>query len=304
METLREIYDFNQECIKESADKKTVRYKAPFMTPGKVNKNLRLYPLPVLNQAVEEYSGKIEKGKGFGGSYHPASGKLEIPEVSHTIQKMYLKNGVAYVEGQILTDNEKGKKILSLIKAGSTLGLSARSFGTMKSENGVNTIQPGLKIMGIDFVLDPSEDVAKINQSNIFESAEIEEEKKFDVSLTEFNFIVEKFLEKKFGDKPREEYEKFSDENWQGIADDIEADLKKAGKIIESIEKTEIKMEDFPISEAHFGMAKLSGYRGNLHEFLELKNKSNDPLFKQFQEAQMSGYKGTFDDFKKKSVKK
>ena len=300
---LREIYDFNQKCIEESADKKTVRYKAPFMTPGKVNANFRLYPLPVLNQAVEEFSRKIEKGKGWGGSYHPESGKLEIDTVSHTIKKMYLRNGIAYVEGEIL-DNEKGKKILSLIKAGSTLGLSARSFGTMKQEKGVSTIQPGLKIMGIDFVLNPSEDVAKVDQSNIFESAEIVEKPKNEVSLVEFNFLVEKLLDDSFDDQPRDKWEEFAEKNWTEFAGRIEEALKKSGKTVEEpVKNIKVELEDFPISEEHYLLAQLSGYSGTLNEFLETREKQNDPLLAEFREAQISGFEGTFDDFKKVSQK-
>lgn len=179
-ELLREIEDFNKTSIEEKeSEGKVIKFSTPFMTADSKNKNNRRYPLEILNTAVKNYLSKTESGKGFGADYHPASGKLEISDISHRITNIFIKDKVAHIEGEILP-GEKGKKILSIIKSGGVLGVSARGFGEMKkAKDGVNEIQKGYVLAGIDFIVNPSENVATVSKSNLFESAPVEEEKFF-----------------------------------------------------------------------------------------------------------------------------
>jgi len=175
MEILREIEDFNKDYLEEKkSEGKAIKFKAPFMIADSKNKNNRRYPFEVLNTAIKKYSAKIESGKGFGADYHPQGGHVEIPDISHRITKIYMKDKIAHIEGEILP-GEKGEKILSIVNSGGVLGLSARGFGEMKQgKDKVNEIQPGYQMVGVDFVVNPSENVATIDSKNIFESAPIE----------------------------------------------------------------------------------------------------------------------------------
>lgn len=179
---IREIEDFEKASIDEAESKgKNIKFSTPFMTSDSKNKNNRRYPFEVLDTAIKEFSSKVKSGKGFGADSHPASGNVEISDISHRITKVFMKDKVAYIEGEILP-GEKGKKILSIISSGGVLGVSARGFGEMKkAKDGVNEIQKGYFLGGIDFIVNPSEDVATIDKKNILESAPIviEEEKFF-----------------------------------------------------------------------------------------------------------------------------
>lgn len=179
---LREITNFDKTSIEEKElEGKNIKFSTPFMTSDSKNKNNRRYPFEILNTAIKNFSSKVEVGKGFGADNHPASGNVNISDISHRITKVFMKDKVAHIEGEILP-GEKGKKILSIVNSGGVLGVSARGFGEMKkAKDGVNEIQKGYQLAGIDFVVNPSENVATIDKGNIFESApvEIEEEKFF-----------------------------------------------------------------------------------------------------------------------------
>ncbi len=311
---IREIHDFNRQCIEEAVGKKTVKFISPFMVADGINKNQRRYPFPILNKAIEEYNGKIQAGKGYGGDYHPASGHLEIPDVSHRITKLYMSGKVAHVEGEILTDNEKGKKILSLIKAGSTIGLSARGFGEMKQgKDKVNELQPGYKMVGIDFVLNPSENIATVNQSNIFESAEIEEEK-FDIDINEFNRIVNKTIEHEFlisfpdanflEPNTKKALEKYIDEHWATYAEIIEKELKPLKVEKTELEKAKGEVEIYTSEEQAYDEAICAGYDRSFETFkseilpaIDVEKEEN--LKMEFDEYRQSGGARSFKEFKK-----
>lgn len=177
---LREITNFDKASIEEAkSEGKSIKFSTPFMTSDSKNKNNRRYPFEILNTAIKNFSSKVEVGKGFGADNHPASGNVNISDISHRITKVFMKDKVAYIEGEILP-GEKGKKILSIVNSGGVLGVSARGFGEMKkAKDGVNEIQKGYQLAGIDFVVNPSENVATIDKGSIFESAPVEEEKFF-----------------------------------------------------------------------------------------------------------------------------
>jgi len=179
-ELIREIQDFDKDYLEEKeSEGKNIKFSTPFMTADSKNKNNRRYPFEILDTAIKEFSSKVEMGKGYGSNYHPASGKVEIGDISHRITKVFMKDKVAHIEGEILP-GEKGKKILSIIKSGGVLGVSARGWGEMKkATDGVNELQKGYILAGIDFIVNPSENVATIDKKNILESAPIEEEKFF-----------------------------------------------------------------------------------------------------------------------------
>lgn len=180
MEVIREIENFDKDCLEEKeSTEKNIKFLAKFMTADSKNKNNRRYPFEILDTAIKEFSSKVEAGRGYGASLHPVSGKVEIKDISHRITKVFMKDRVAHIEGEILP-GEKGKKILQIVKSGGVLGVSARGFGEMKkAKDGVNEIQKGYFLDGVDFIVNPSENVATINKSNIFESAPIQEEKFF-----------------------------------------------------------------------------------------------------------------------------
>ena len=242
---IREITDFKGN-LEEGVKTKTVGFSTPLIIGNEINKNKRKYSVEILQKAAEEFQLKIEKGRGYGTQDHPL-GDAKLKDVSHRLTKVYMKNGTLHVEGLILADTDEGKKILSMIKSGGSVGVSARGFGTMtQGKDGINVINSDYKMAGADFVLNPSVDIAQVNQDNIFESMEIVEEKDpkvNEISAIEFSQMVDEQLRHQFElrkeglnwneENVQKSFEKYSDEHWGKMAEKVEGLLKKSGKIVE-----------------------------------------------------------------------
>lgn len=181
---IREIQDFKN-SIQESIKDKIVQKFRTVLLDTDINKNARLYPLPVLKLAAEGINKKIQARKAWGGDNHPEGNKnLATKDVSHILTKAEVKDEKLYIEGQILKDTLEGQKILSMISVG-TIGISARGAGTMtaKEKDGkkYNEVNTDYRLLGADFVPDQSVNIATVSQDSLFESApvEIKEEKFF-----------------------------------------------------------------------------------------------------------------------------
>ena len=285
---IREIEDFNKASIDEAESKgKNIKFSTPFMTSDSKNKNNRRYPFEVLDSAIKEFSSKVKSGKGYGSDSHPASGKVEIGDISHRITNIFMKDKVAHIEGEILP-GEKGKKILDIISSGGVLGVSARGFGEMKkAKDGVNEIQKGYFLGGIDFIVNPSEDVATINKKNILESApvEIKEEKFFSLRAE-----IESAVREKFGKKA-----------WiQDFSNDevIYRVYTDGGEINAEGEDVYYKI-NYKISGKE---VELVGTEKKVERTIQYENEmtKDERLYQQYlQETTISQMKVTFEDYKK-----
>lgn len=201
MELIREIQDFKN-SIKEAKDKNVVKFRTVLLDTD-INKNLRLYPLPVLKLAAEGINKKIVARKAWGGDSHPEGIKsLTTKDVSHILTKAEVKDAKLYIEGEILKNTSEGQKILSMISVG-TIGISARGAGTMTSKQEkdgkkYNEINTDYQLLGADFTPDQSVDIATVSKGNLFESApvEIEEEKFFSLHTELESAVREKFGKK------------------------------------------------------------------------------------------------------------
>lgn len=282
MKLLREIENFDKSSIEEKEEGKNIKFIAPFMTADSKNKNNRRYPFEVLDTAIKQFSSKVEMGKGFGADYHPASGNLEIGDISHIIKKVYLKDKVATIEGEIL-GGEKGKKILQIIKSGGVLGVSARGFGeTKKAKDGVMEIQKGYQMVGIDFVVNPSENVATINKSSIFESAPILEKKFFSLRQSLENAIRNKFGKRAY-------IQDYSD------AEVIYRIYMNGGEIDAEGEDVYYKI-GYKISGDE---VELVGDAKKVEKQITYEMSEDEAYQLYLNEACFSGYKGSFKDYKK-----
>lgn len=199
MELIREIEDFKN-SIKEAKDKDVVKFRTPLLDTD-INKNGRLYPLPVLKLAAEGINKKIAASKAWGGDSHPEGIKsLTTKDVSHILTKAEITDEKLYIEGEILKNTLEGQKILAMISVG-TVGISARGAGTMTSKKDdkgkkYNEVNMDYQLIGADFTPDQSVDIATVSRENIFESAPISEEKFFSLRKE-----LEVEIRSKFGKK-------------------------------------------------------------------------------------------------------
>jgi len=158
---LLEEFTDTKPILVEAKDGFNLRFQ--FMEADKQNLNKRTYPLPILSHAIEEAQAKIDAGASlYGSTDHQV--KMGLDDVSHRLLKLEMKNKEAWAEAAVLPTT-KGKNLAVLIKAGGSVGVSARGLGTV--EKGI--VKEGYVLYGVDCVLDPSFN-ASVSKANIFES--------------------------------------------------------------------------------------------------------------------------------------
>ncbi len=313
MKKFQDIYESVLDLIEEGKNSNilaTLKFTAARANFENLNK--RTYPKSVLDKAVLDFNKEIKKSNVSGIVSNLDHSKEIFPslsQASHLVSKLWMEGDLMKGEAKIL-NTSKGRDIMTVLKAGAKAGISIKGLGKI-DKNGFIEDDGSYKLLSADIVNKPSFDKdVQISSANLFESAnpQLKEEQKEIVSILEFNFLVERLIEEDFeslpeSEKSQEKREELYDKNWDKCAEKVENSLKKVGKVVEEV-KQKIKIEEnFPISEAHFGMAKLSGYKGNLNEFMEIREKQNDPLLSQFREAQISGYEKDFETFKKENQK-
>lgn len=175
---IKELYEIERSTLdmvldEAKIDNGAVRFRAPAMALDTFTGNKRRYPTAVMEKAL----AKITDTQGrtmFGSAGHIE--KLEVPDVTHVIDKLWIdkKAGMLMCEGRILPTT-RGKDLEIAVRAGK-LGLSLKGLGSVKTvEEDKTEVQDDYKLVGIDFVLNPSCDAARVSKENLFESLDLAE---------------------------------------------------------------------------------------------------------------------------------
>lgn len=145
-----------------------------------LNKNKRVYPRAVMEEAINSIQESV-KGGGFVGELdHPPTPKINVDKISHKITKVELAPDGAVLAEMVVLDTTQGRELKKLIEGGVRLGVSTRALGGVKQSNalgeGVLEVLPGLNLKAIDVVFDPSagEDGRPdfVSESTIYESSD------------------------------------------------------------------------------------------------------------------------------------
>ena len=133
--------------------KKTLYIQGPFLQTEVVNRNGRMYRLPVMEREVKRYTENyVRKGRALGELGHPDGPTVNLDRVSHKIVSLEQKGNNFIGKAQILS-TPMGKIAESLLKEGVTLGVSSRGIGSVKPNNECYTE------VGEDFMLATAADI-------------------------------------------------------------------------------------------------------------------------------------------------
>ena len=127
-----------------------------FMQANKKNRNGRVYPNKVLIKEAKRYQKEyVEQNRAMGELGHPDGPQVNLERVSHLIE--HLKEDGDNIVGRAkILETPYGKIVKNLMEGGVKLGVSSRGMGSLKQENGVNTVQKDFMLSAIDIVADPS----------------------------------------------------------------------------------------------------------------------------------------------------
>lgn len=136
--TLQLMYEaqpaaFEQQ-VNESTGLKKYKIKGVFSSPGKVNRNGRIYPTNLWETEVQKYQDVIAQGlpNSLMELNHPARSSVDMMEAVAKIDKLYFENGSVMGEA-VLLDNPKANQLKTLIDNGVKMSVSSRGVGSVKN---------------------------------------------------------------------------------------------------------------------------------------------------------------------------
>jgi len=192
-----------EQQVNESTGHKKYKIKGVFSSPGKVNRNGRIYPSNLWETEVQKYQDVIAQGlpNSLMELNHPARSSVDMMEAVAKIDKLYFENGSVMGEA-VLLDNPKANQLKTLIDNGVKMSVSSRGVGSVK-----NGLVESYKLITFDIIpnLGASdfkaemygvvEGVLQGKEFMINESGEIE-----DFQAPKIKDIVEGFSLDEFGD--------------------------------------------------------------------------------------------------------
>lgn len=166
MKLITELNTENIEYLEEKTDdKKNLYLSGIFMQSEIQNKNGRIYPRGVMENAVNKYlDTKLNNKTAYGELGHPTGPKINEDRISHLITELKW-NGNDVVGKAKIFDTAMGNIARSIIEGGGRLGVSSRGLGTLKpNTKGINEVQDDFFIAtAADIVTDPSAPAAMVN---------------------------------------------------------------------------------------------------------------------------------------------
>ena len=153
MKLIREEIEAVEVITESRGGKKTLYIKGPFLQTETVNRNQRVYRLPVMQKEVARYTEEyIKNGRALGELGHPEGPTVNLDRVSHKIVSLEQKGNNFIGKAQILS-TPMGKIAESLLKEGVTLGVSSRGIGSIAQN------KEGFMEVGEDFMLATAADI-------------------------------------------------------------------------------------------------------------------------------------------------
>jgi hypothetical protein len=128
-----------------------------FMQANRQNKNGRIYPRETLQNECQRYIREyVTRNRAFGELGHPDTPKINEDRISHLITDLK-EDGNNWIGKAKILDTDKGRIVKGILAGGGQLAASSRALGSLKESNGINVVQPDLRLMtAADIVIDPS----------------------------------------------------------------------------------------------------------------------------------------------------
>ena len=148
-------------------DKKTgeknYKIQGIFAQAEKKNRNGRIYPMPIIEKAVNKYdTEQVQKGRAVGELNHPEGPTVNLDKVSHKINKLEFQGNDVVGEASIL-NTPMGEVVKGLLDGGVTFGVSTRGMGSLKNNGNAMVVNDDYILNAVDIVQDPSAPSAFVN---------------------------------------------------------------------------------------------------------------------------------------------
>lgn len=158
MKLIREEIEKVEVLTENVNGKKNLFIKGIFLQAEQVNRNGRVYRMPVMEREVKRYTEQyVDKGRALGELGHPDGPTVNLDRVSHKIVELQREGNNFIGKAQILS-TPMGKIAESLLKEGVCLGVSSRGIGSLRpTKEGFNEVGEDFMLAtAADIVADPS----------------------------------------------------------------------------------------------------------------------------------------------------
>lgn len=156
---------FNTSFLTEENEKGEKEYflEGVFMQSEVKNRNGRIYPKKVLENAVQRYiEQQVKTNRAVGELNHPNGPTVNYKEVSHKIESL-VWNGNDIIGRAKILDTPNGNLVKALLDGGVQIGVSSRGMGSVSTKENVDYISDDFILNTIDIVQDPSAPAAYVN---------------------------------------------------------------------------------------------------------------------------------------------
>lgn len=142
--------------LDEATGKKELYIEGVFAQAELKNRNLRKYPLSILEREVDKYVNDfVNTKRALGELSHPDNAQINPDRVSHLITSL-VKEGNNFIGKAKILDTPCGNVVRGIIEGGAVIGVSTRGTGSVKSVNGINEVQDDFGLYAVDVVTNPS----------------------------------------------------------------------------------------------------------------------------------------------------
>jgi len=165
MKLIAEYNENNIECIVEKKSDGTKKYaiEGVFMQAEGKNRNGRIYPKAVMENAVAKYvDEQVSKNRAVGELNHPEGPTVNLDKVSHLITDLRWEGNDVVGKASIL-DTPMGQIVKGLLEGGVNLGVSTRGMGSLEQRSNAMYVKDDFQLSTVDIVQDPSAPGAFVN---------------------------------------------------------------------------------------------------------------------------------------------
>ena len=162
MKFIREFSDdiIIESIVDEETNKKSWYIKGVTLQSEIKNKNGRIYPKPILKDAVNTYiENHLKKNtvQSLGEMNHPDIKPyvVNMENATHKFVDISENNNDFITKAKIL-DTPKGLIVQNLLRENIKIGISSRGFGELKEDNGTKIVKQFELITAGDLVSNPS----------------------------------------------------------------------------------------------------------------------------------------------------
>jgi len=165
MKLIAEYQDQQVEYITEANENGTKSHfiEGVFMQAEEKNRNGRIYPKAVMENAVNKYvTEQVKTKRAVGELNHPEGPTVNLDKVSHLITDLKWEGNNVVGKARIL-ETPMGQIVKGLIDGGVQLGVSTRGMGSLERRENAMYVKDDFILNTVDIVQDPSAPTAFVN---------------------------------------------------------------------------------------------------------------------------------------------